>query len=186
MLRSLLVAFLMGLTAGGGNADDPKLPGPKINFPEVKDFTRSKIRTFPDAKLGYSIAYSNPSLIATLYVYNKGLEEIPDGAKSKTVKDEMKQVRADLQAAVKQGLYMSAKEKGAEEVVTLGGKGSPEAVRQRFILEVEKVGERESEAYVMGYKNHFLKIRISYAPADREEVGKKIATLLDAIGAAIK
>jgi hypothetical protein len=120
-------------------------------------------------------------------VYNKGLTEIPTGAKSQVVKDEMKQTAADLEEARKQGAYKSVKEVGKEEVVRLGpGKTAPAALRRKFEVERTKGGEKLSEAYVTGYKDHFIKLRITYDPEGKEESEKKIATLLDAIGSALK
>lgn len=183
MIRALLVLFAVGVPG----ADDPKLPGPKIEFPDVKGFTRTKTTVFPQARLGYSLGYDTPGLTVTVYVYNNGRKEIPAGAKSDAVKEEMKATVDTLELARKQGLYKSVKEVGEEETVTLGtGKDAPAALRRKFELEQPKLGTRLSETYLTGYKDHFVKLRVSYNPEDKAEAEKKLATLLDALGAALK
>src|SRR5205823_10753372 len=111
MTRPLLasLALFVALPAA---AQDPKLPGPKIDWPDVKGFDRGKPRTFPQAALGYSIAYNGPGVVASVYVYDKGLKKIPDGVTSDVVKAEMKQAAGDLELARKQGLYTKVKEVG--------------------------------------------------------------------------
>ena len=184
MLRPLCVIAATSLLIGFSPAADD-LPGPKIEFPDVKGLTRRKIQTFPEAKLGYSVGYNAPGFGATVYVYNRGLEKIPTGAKSDEVKDEMKHVADEIDLARQQGAYKSVKQLGQEETVRLGkGKDAPAALRRRFEVEW-KDGTRLSEAYVTGYKDHFVKIRITHDPDDKA-APEKIAALLEALGPAIK
>jgi hypothetical protein len=188
MVRSLLaLSALLALVGFAQPADDP--PGPKINpkidFPDVKGFTRGKVQTFPKAELGYSVPYDAPGLAVTVYVYNFGLKKIPDGAKSDEVKDEMKRAVADLDRAQQAGLYKSVKEVGKEEAVALGkGKDAPAALRRQFEVE-RKDGVKSSAIYVVGYKDHFVKLRITHNPDDKD-AADKIAALLEALGGAIK
>lgn len=184
MIRSLFaLSALFALVGIAQPADDP--PGPKIEWPDVKGFTRGKVQTFPKAELGYSVAYDTPGLAVTIYVYNLGLKKIPDGAKSDEVKDEMKRTVADLDRAKQAGLYKSVKEIGKEETVALGKvKGAPSALRRQFEVE-RKDGVKLSAIYVTGYKDHFVKIRITHNPDDKE-AADKIATLLEVLGGAIK
>ncbi len=183
MIRSLFALAALGALVGTVRPDDP--PGPKIDFPEVKGMTRGKVQTFPQAELGYSVAYNAPGFVASVYVYNLGLKKIPDGTKSDEVKDEIKRAVRDLDLAKQQGLYKSVKEVGKQETVTLGkGKGAPSILRQRFEVE-RKDGAKLSEVYVTGYKNHFVKIRITHDPDDKM-AADKIAALLEGLGTALK
>jgi hypothetical protein len=185
MLRATALVFLIAVPAFAG--EDPKLPGPKIDFPDVKGFTRGKVTVFPQAELGYSVPYNAPGLTVTLYVYNGGKKEIPDGARSDAVKAEMKGTLKALEDARKAGYYKSVKEVGEEGTVTLGkGKDRPQALHRRFEVEHAKAGPALSETYLTGYKNHFLKFRISYDPENKPEAEKLIATLVDALGAELK
>jgi hypothetical protein len=184
MIRSLLVLGVMGALVGAARPDDDP-PGPKIDFPDLKGLNRSKIRTYDEPGLGYSLAYTKPGFTATVYVYNRGLKKVPDGPKSDEVKDEMKRLADEIDAVTKRGVYKSFKELGKEEIVPLGkGKGAPSTLRRRFEIE-RKDGTVLSEGYVTGFKNHFLKIRISHDPDDKG-APEKIEALLEALGGAIK
>jgi hypothetical protein len=182
---ALIALFAVVLPAA---ADDPKLPGPKIEWPEVKGFTRGKTQVFPQTGLGYSISYDAPKLAVTAYVYDKRLPKIPDGVKSDVVKAEMKQAAADLELARKRGLYTAVKEVGKEEVVALGkGKDAPSALRRTFeIVRKGEDGAKLSELYVTGYKDHFVKLRITYDPEGKAEAEQAIAALLEALGGALQ
>jgi hypothetical protein len=168
-------------------AQDPKLPGPKIDWPEVEGFTRGKTTVFPQAELGYAVGYNAPGVTVTVYVYHGGRKEIPDGVKSDAVKGEMKGTVKALDDAMKAGFYTAVKEVGQEETVPLGkGKDAPQALRRSFEVVNPKVGERLSDTYLTGYKNHFVKFRVTYSPKDKDAAGKKAAELLEAVGAALK
>lgn len=185
MLRSVLaLAVTLVLVGGAYPADDP--PGPKIDFPDVKGLTRGKIETDrTEPALGYWVSYTKPGFTATVYVFNRGLKKIPDGTASDEVKGEMKRVVEEIDTVTQRGLYKSFKEVGKEETVSLGKqKGAPSALRRQFEIE-RKNGPVRSEAYVTGYKNHFVKIRITHDPDDKA-AAEKTAALLEALGAAIK
>lgn len=184
MIRPLFaLAATFALVGSARPAEDP--PGPKIDFPDVKGLTRGKIQTFPKAELGYSVGYSAPGFSATIYVYDLGMKKIPDGSKSDEVKGQMKQAASDLEAVRQAGVYKSVKELGMEETVPLGkGKDAPTTLRRRFELEL-KGGVKLSEVYVTGYKDHFVKIRISHDPDDKA-APEKIAALLEELGKSLK
>ena len=168
-------------------ADEPEVPGLKLDFPAVEGFRLEAPHIFPQTGLGYSRAYRAPGVVATVYVYNKGLAEVPAGAKSATVKKEMQQAADDIETARQQGLYKSAAEVGKEEVIRLGkGKDAPSALRRTFDLERPKDGEFRSVILLTGYKDHFIKLRISYSRKEEEAAEKKMAVLLAAIGKSLK
>jgi hypothetical protein len=184
MIRSLLALAVTCVPVGAARpADDP--PGPKIEFPEVKGLTRGDKHTYPTPELGYSVGYKAPGFVATVYVYNRGLKKVPDGARSDEAKDEMKRLVEELDLVKQKGVYKSVKALGKEETVPFGkAKGAPSALRRRFEIERED-GVVLSEGYVTGFKNHFLKIRISHVPDDKA-APERIAALLEALGGAIK
>jgi hypothetical protein len=183
--RSLLVLLVVAGPLSA--ADDPKLPGPKIEFPDVKGFTRGKPRTFPQAEFGYALGYNAEEVVVTVYVYSAGHKEIPAGAKSDLVKKEMEGAAKAMQDALKAGFYKSVKEVGKDETVAIGrGKDAPVALRRKFEVEGKEGGASLSETYLTGYKDHFVKLRVTYAAENKDEARKKLATLLDSLGAALK
>ncbi|MCE9561069.1 MAG: hypothetical protein K8U57_03340 [Planctomycetes bacterium] len=186
MIRPMIVLVAIALPTIA--ADEPKLPGPKIAWPEVKGLTFEKAHVYPEAALGYSVAYTTPGLTISVYVYDKGLAAIPTGAKSDIVRDEMKQVVADIEELKKRGQYTSVKEVGKEETIRLGeGKNAPTALRRKFEIARPKEAEaRFSEAYITGYKDHFFKIRVTYVKDGAEKSEKLIQSLLEALGPQLK
>jgi len=186
MPRLLLSCFITVLLGTATIAEDVKLPGPKIALPEVEGFTKGKTHVYKEAEFGYSVSYVAPHIVITLYVYNMNQSEIPDGAKSEKVKDEMKRTVGEIEQSKKNGTYKSVKEIGAAEIVSLGkGKDVPAALRRQFLVERTE-GEKFSDAFVTGYKDHFIKFRITYDLEEKAESNKKIATFLEAVGSALK
>jgi hypothetical protein len=114
------------------------------------------------------------------------LNEIPDGAKSQKVKDEMKRTVDEIELSKKAGTYKSVKEIGEAEIVSLGnGKNALAALRRQFLIE-RTDGEKFSDAFLTGYKDYFIKLRITYDLEEKAATNKKIATFLEAIGSALK
>lgn len=185
----MLATLLLLAAAVGGPApaeDDPKLPAVKVDLPEVDGLTRTKPRTFPDPRLGYSVAYQAPGVAVSVYVYDKGVAGIPAGAGGEVIRKEARQAADDIRTAQKQGGYKSVKEVGKEEVVRLGkGKDAPEAVRRRFEVVRAEGDETRSDVYVTGYKGHFVKVRVTYDPT-AEGAEQKVAAALAAVGGALK
>ncbi len=72
-------------------------------------------------------------------------------------------------------------------MIRLGkSKDAPSALRRKFDLELAKEGEVRSVILLTGYKDHFIKVRITYSPDDEEAAEKKITTLLGALGKSLK
>src|SRR3954462_7508001 len=108
MIRSLIasVALLaMGVTALPAADDD--LPGPKIDWPEVKTLDKQKPNLFKDASLGYSVSYlgDGHGLVVTVFVYDLGMDKIPTGPNSDTAKAEMYESALALEANKTSGRY---------------------------------------------------------------------------------
>ena len=189
MHRLLLIVLVSAVAVAHGPAADD-LPAVKVDFPDVAGFKKTKPRTFDKKELGYSIAYdstdSDVSLAVTTYVYTGGKASIPDGGKSDEVTAEMGGIVKGIQFYTENGTYKSYKETDSGVKPLGAAKGAPQAAWKRFDL-VQKDGTKTvSEAYLLGYKNHFVKLRVTY-PADRQKESEKaLATVLDGIGAAVK
>jgi hypothetical protein len=65
-------------------AEEPELPGLKLDFPDVEGFRLDAPHVFPQA--GSSIPVPTRRLLASVYVYSKGVAEVPTGVKSAVVK----------------------------------------------------------------------------------------------------
>lgn len=188
MIRPLLALAALFAIAGSAHPADEKLPGPKIEWPEVKGLEREKPNVFKDEALGYSVAYLGDGNVITVFVYNLGLKSIPNGPDSDTLKAEMYESVLALEGN-KTGpkpRYKSLSPLG-EKVVPFGtSKNAPQIRRKRYEVEIIGEGAAITELYITGYKDYFIKIRATY-PADSKEKGEKLVeTLLDGIGKGLK
>jgi hypothetical protein len=136
-----------------------EVSGLKLPFPDVKGWDRSKPRALPGD--GYSVAYNSDEKIAvTVYVYNRGLERIPDDLDGKEVKRELTGAKEAILEAKRRGIYDEVQEEKSGEA-TLGSlKDAPKMLYARYLLKIDKQ-ENLSEIYVFPYRNHFVKLRIT-------------------------
>jgi hypothetical protein len=187
MIRALFaLAALVVLVGPVRAADDP--PGPKINWPDVKGTERKEPKTYDDKRFGYSVQYQSDKAFFTVFVYNAGVEKIPDGPESDTVKAEMYESLLVLEAQKrgKQPRYKSLSPLD-EEVIDFGAsKTAPQIRRKRYEVEIIGEGAAVTELYLTGYKNHFIKIRATYPTEDKDKYQKLLANLLDALGKELK
>jgi hypothetical protein len=186
MIRSLVAASALLIAAGAARTADDKLPGPKIEWPDVKGLERQKPNAFKDAALGYSVAYLGDGVIVTIFVYDLGLEKIPTGPNSDTVKAEMYESALALEANKASGRYKRI-EPIDEKVIPFGSNNAaPKLRRKRYEVEIAKEGPAVTELYVTGHRNHFLKIRTTYPAAAKQKSEKVIADLLDGLANGLK
>jgi hypothetical protein len=184
MIRPLLALAALVVLVGPARSDD--LPGPKIDWPEVKGLDRQKPNLFKDKALGYSVGYLGDGTIITVFVYDLGRDKIPDGPNSDVVKAEMYESLLALEANKATGRYKSLQPID-EKVLPLGtSKGALEVRRKRYEVEIAKEGAALTELYVTGYKNHFIKIRATYPAENKEKAQKALDDLLDALGKELK
>lgn len=170
-----LALFVLALPAYGQTPlGDPKpTPTPKdekvilervtpfdgdVDFPEVEGWELSRKIRYPRPELGYSVNYELPAGgRVTVYVYNGGLRSIPNELTG-PVAAQMRQAKAEINAAVDAGYYDSATEVSSSTVTLGGAEGN---VRTLYSLYLIKVNGREmdSEIYVFPYENYFIKLR---------------------------
>jgi len=148
-----------------------------IVFPEVEDWQKGDEVTYPSPELGYSVTYqSTEGGRVTVYVYNAGLKNIPNDVNDRIIKNEIERAKNEIIQIGKAGYYDDVKEVKSE-TVTLGGKdGRIKALRSLFYFKVR--GEAmDSEIYIFGYKNNFIKIR-STRPKTEGAANAALAELL--------
>jgi hypothetical protein len=184
-MRPLLVLVALMVLVGPARAADD-LPGPKIDWPEVKGLDRQKPAFSPNKALGYAIVYLGDGVIIKVFVYDLGREKIPDGPDSDAVKAEMYESLLALEENKAKGLYKSIQPID-EKVIPLGTReGALKVRRKRYEVEIAKEGPAIAELYVTGYKNHFIKLRTTYPAENKEKAQKALDNLLDALGKELK
>jgi hypothetical protein len=155
----LLICFVL-LTSLVVVAQGNSRSGPDIVFPEVAGWEKGDINTYPTKELGRSIVYRSREGGGTLtiYVYNGGFKKIADGIDDINVKGQIKQAGNDIKEYGAKGYYNNVVfiKSGT---VTLGGyKGTVQALYSLFTFEIRGTAV-DSEIYLFGYKNNFIKIR---------------------------
>ena len=106
-----------------------------------------------------------------MFVYNLGMDKIPTGPNSDTIKAEM--YESALRPRSEQGERAYKKiEPLDEKVIPFGNnKAAPQLRRKRYEIEIAKEGPAITELYVTGHKNHFIKIR--HLPHRRQGEGRE-------------
>jgi hypothetical protein len=110
--------------------------------------------------LGVSVGYHGPGITVTLYIYTMGLEAVPEDLKSSTIRNHFNQVCADVMRAGERGLYANVS-KISEDQVTWGDPSKTKSLHAWFTY-LQNGRDRLSHLYLMGFKNHFFKVRFTY------------------------
>lgn len=148
--------LLTAVSVSAQKNGDKNLP---LTFPEVDGWEKGDVRTYPVPELGYSIAYqSEEGGAVTVYVYNGGNKKIADGVDDMLVKKQIEQAGGDIETVGEKGVYQKVK-KIKDDTVTLGGaNGKVKALYKLYTFEI-RGDEVESEIYLFGHQNNFIKIR---------------------------
>ena len=151
-----------------------------VKFPDVDGWTRGEKYQYPSPELGYSVTYESKAGRVTVYVYNAGLETIPNDLTG-PVNDQMLNARREIKVIVDQGRYDSATE-GKIETVTIGGpSGKIKSLHTEFTIKANG-NEFESETYIFPYNNYFIKYRITRPKAvGKTEELQELMKALDAV-----
>ncbi len=183
VLAVFLGLFLLQTTAtaqppGGKSNNTKTTTSSEIVFPDVDGWEKSEIQKYPTAALGYSVSYrSNYGDIVTIYVYNGGQPKIPNDINDKILKDEMSKAKNDIVQAGKAGYYDNVKEVKSD-IITLGGaNGKIKVLRTLFNFSL-KGTPVDSEIYLFGHQNNFIKIRTTRPKAENNTENKFLTGFL--------
>jgi hypothetical protein len=125
--------------------------------------------------------YYSANAKVSIFLYTQGLSNIPSGIQSSTIKDEFQLVSAAVFELEKRGMYQNLEILVPEEEITIGGHPF---LHEKFTYFSEGFLNM-SHTYLTGYKNHFLKIRISNR-GNIEEDEKIVLGFLEAFGKQLK
>ncbi|GJE07562.1 MULTISPECIES: hypothetical protein [Methylobacterium] len=141
-------------------------------FPaEVAGFVRGP-RTDYEARspgYGYSVVYTNGRWKADVYVYDRGLDGIPDGRSSPAVTDEIGKANGEIAGMVERGLYRSSRDRGP---IALGGTSGRQLACRTVAIDHAQLGPTDSILCITGLRGSFVKFRLS-APTERRASRKE-------------
>lgn len=159
-----------------------ELPGKiaGIKFTERHDYEARE--------LGYSVHYMSFMCRVTLYVYDRGMENLPEGPANERVKQELDQSRRDLKEAVDQGVISNLKFVEADPKDPKAA-GLPELAQQRFssmAFTFELKGEPcKGTTLITSHKGKFFKVRVTQYVVDGKTNDEEIAQFLTTVAKAL-
>lgn len=153
----------------------------EIQLPEVEGWTRGEILRYPDKRMGYGVNYdSQDAGRVSIYIYNLGMTKIPDGAENDVVKEEIERAKAEIFTVGRMGLYQDVKDVKSE-IIALGGKDGKLKARHSLLNFILKGKSMNSEIYLFGLRNNFVKIRATYPKAETDFENAALADFLTAL-----
>ncbi|WP_338661333.1 hypothetical protein VQH23_13910 [Pararoseomonas sp. SCSIO 73927] len=134
------------------------------------------------AGLGAGVRYAASNgerTVATVYIYDRGRPRAPEGAASPDVPEELRATTAELNAAIRTGLYRSVKFSTAIE---LGQRGAPADLRCLNYSIIQRDGTPTGDSVcVTVLRGRFMKVRVSlFNPAEPVAAGVLAAAILQA------
>ena len=117
--------------------------------------------------LGISVLYQSDSAIATVYLYTMGLKSIPNDLQSPVLRSQFEQAAGDIMR------FRKGANKILEDNYAWGDfKEDAKSLHGYFSFIADGVDYR-SHLHLMGFSNHFLKVRFTYA-AEAQETGEEL------------
>lgn len=152
----------------------------------------SGLLTFGKEDLGGGVQYGIEGKVrATIYLYTLGLKRIPQGVESSTVREQFAHVSEDIYEMQKQGKYTHV-EVLAEGLLPIPRKtGDLKALHKWFVYREKHPGIPESSPLLScliltGYRNHFLKIRLTTTSSQDVDPHVLLSDFLKDLGDALK
>ncbi len=171
------------LASVSSRADPVKLlPGP-FELPERIGPMRydGKGHKYDDARLGSSYQYLGGGLSLTVYVYDLGAENIPDGGDTRLACEAFEGAKDDVLHAGYQDVQVKS-----EQLARLDPGAESPTAREAMFEYTRNDHATVSYLWVTGAAKQFVKLRFSVDDTLRDELVEARRTVLTALGAAIK
>lgn len=177
--------FLFSSIAFGQKTDQPLKPSPtpvskksKIEFSDIEGWEKSIAADSDDE---YIVNYdSETSGRVTIYVYNRGLEQIPSGVTDKLIVEEFEGAQAAVMQLADLGIYENVKQEKNETINLGGASGKLKSLRAKMTMTM-RGQNMVSETYLFGHQNRFVKIRATRSKAQNDSDKNKMSELLGEI-----
>lgn len=128
--------------------------------------------------LGYSIEYRGRQSKVTLYVYDLGQKEIPDGKMNPAVAGQLQSASAEIEEAANQGIYEIQERMQGE--LPFSKTVQAAFVSTGFGLKA-KSQNLKSYAFVTGRKGRFVKVRATQLVTDGRADDTELQVILDTL-----
>lgn len=166
----------------------------QLTFPStLGHLTFAGYDEFDEPGMGYSIRYNTTdNMKADIYVYDKGRLSVPDGHTDPAIAKELAGSDSTIRFYEQQGTYLAVKELGRGIYPEKSEPGDVTFLFSRYQYHqavrrgVTFTGERISETFIRGFRDHFVKVRVSYPEASAERSGVDREILLQHLSKTIK
>jgi len=135
-----------------------------LNFPDrVAAAKLGPINEYEKTKpgLGYGVEYLQPNWKINIFIYDLGKTAIPDDLASEVLTSQLKQAQGDILELQKQGIYAKVDLKRNRTLKDGGGR--PRFLCSDFAYVHAKAGNVDSFLCLTGWKNKFVKFRLTAA-----------------------
>ena len=190
ILRFGLLFLLLACITFTANAqtNSYRHPATGLTFPDsVEGIVRGEVTDYEGKNpgLGVSVAYDRPGITVTVYLYTLGLRSISSDIASPILKDHFNQVIQDIYKVEELGYYKNVKNLAQGTTFLKQDNTGPKALFASLSY-VQSGTDRLSKLYLLGHKNHFVKIRFTYDKAVQKYSEETLKQFLNEIGAMLQ
>jgi hypothetical protein len=183
MKRLWLLAFLAGCASLAAAQDTIELLPSPLKMPRrigplVFD---GQPHSFPSPELGIGYQYNSDGLSLTIYVYDLGIKDIPDGANTVATCQQFEEAKE----GVIQARYPNTVLK-TEQLVRLSPPDDQPQAREAVFEFTMKQRSAFSYVWITGVAGNFIKLRFSVDADLKDEVPDARRAILTAVGEAVK
>ena len=130
---------------------------------------------YPEPSMGFSVRYDDAETMkADIYVYDGGQSTIPSGHNNVLIQQELANAESGIRFYEQKGAYLDVTKLGEgtypedADTKTIAFVSSRFQYRQSEQFGVTFTGVRVSETYLRGFKDHFIKVRVTYPETEKD------------------
>ncbi|HEY6992941.1 MAG TPA: hypothetical protein VH397_04460 [Xanthobacteraceae bacterium] len=184
IVRTLLLVLAVAALPGSAHAQVPAdevVTFHGLTFPAViAGAQRFSVREYEKDSpgLGYSVGYRQPGAVSTVYIYDLKTRDIPDDPSASAIKAQFDAAKADMMAALRQGLY-SKFESRERFWVADGHDRARLRCGAATVVHADAQNELATYLCVGGWNNKFIKFRMTGEQLPQASVRRFLQAWMD-------
>ncbi|MBK7670544.1 MAG: hypothetical protein IPJ24_03985 [bacterium] len=132
---------------------------------------RTDSKRFDDPAYGVSVTYAGDHGRATLYIYDPGMDAIPEDVDAPVVRDAFDSACESVKAGVRYGLFKRADLKSRDELEVTAVWRRLRLLHAEFEIETKASGGQPSQVqsshvFLTAHRGEFLKVRLTCLPGE--------------------
>jgi hypothetical protein len=137
--------------------------------------------SWPDKRLGQSYAYTAPGIQLDIYVYDAGVQNIPEGATSRPVCEQFEGAKLDILRGGYKDVVLKR-----EQLARMGASQDPPLAREAVFEAVMRDVPSISHVWITGAAGNFIKLRFTINAKLSYELEDARRAVLNSVGDAIR